>query len=212
MKNIVKLLSSEKDYRIIIADTSQIAKKQLNNFHGTSSIRIFLEKIITNCTLFSAMNDFNTKTSFSFHLSNDISIHCKISSSKFQIDYSNSLNEFNGAVIELFDRNSRLSITTGDWETGLNTGTVEAHMDDPSTLFSYFAAQSEQLPSHFIIAGNNVSRGVMIQPLPFADELQTLIRDNELVYLSHQLEEASWNNVKHTFSHIANVIVETEIE
>lgn len=130
MKNIIKMLSMDKDFRIVIADTYQIAEKELNNFIGSDCIRDFLKQIITNCTLLSAMNDFNQKMSFSLRLSKEISIFCMITNSKLSIEYTNKLNEFNGTVSDLFNDKSLLSITTGDWDTGLHTGTVEAHINE----------------------------------------------------------------------------------
>ncbi len=212
MNNIIKLLSANNDFRIVIADTFAIAEKELSNFTGIASIRNLLEEIITACTLFSAVNDFNAKTSFSLHLANSISIYCKISNLKFQLDFSDELNAFNGPVFELFDSKSLLSITSGDWETGLHTGRIEAHIDSPSNLLAYFTVQSEQIPSHFILTGNNTSRGVLLQPLPFADEKSISDCDRELVFLSKQLEQANWQDVKNIYSHIANVISESRIE
>jgi redox-regulated HSP33 family molecular chaperone len=212
MKNIIKMLSANKDFRIVVADTYQIAEKELNDFTGKNYILEFLKQIITNCTLLSAMNDFNQKISFSLRLSKGISIFCMIANSKFSIEYTDKLNEFDGTLSDLFDEKSLLSITTGDWETGLHTGTVEAHIDNVDILFAYFTVQSEQLPSHFIMAGNNATRGLLMQPLPFADKKEIAKNDAELVYLSKQLEETEWQKVSEIYSHLAKVISESKIE
>ncbi|MEC0240642.1 Hsp33 family molecular chaperone HslO [Paenibacillus dokdonensis] len=212
MNNIIKMLSANKDFRMVIADTHQISEKALNEFTGTHCIRKFLEQIITNCTLLSAINDFNAKISFSFRLSQGVSIFCQITDSKFSIEYKDKLNEFDGTVADLFDDKSVVSITTGNWETGLHTGTVEAYMDSVVMLFSHFTVQSEQLPSHFIMAGDNSSRGLLMQPLPFADEKLISKSDDELVYLSKELEQMNWSNVANMYSHLANVISENKIE
>lgn len=212
MKNIIKMLSMNKDFRIVIADTYQIAEKELNDFTGNDCIREFLEQIITNCTLLSAMNDFNQKISFSLRLSKKIFIFCMITNSKFSIEYTNKLNEFNGTISDLFNDKSLLSITTGDWDTGLHTGTVEAHIDNIDILFAYFTVQSEQLPSHFIMAGDNATRGVLMQPLPFADKKAIAEGDAELLYLSKQLEQNEWQKVISIYSPLANVISESRIE
>lgn len=212
MNNIIKMLSVNKDFRIVIADTYQIAEKELNDFTGNDCTRKFLEQIITNCTLLSAMNDSNQKISFSLRLSKEISIFCMITNSKFSIEYTNKLNEFNGTVSDLFNDKSLLSITTGDWDIGLHTGTVEAHIDNIDILFAYFTVQSEQLPSHFIMAGDNTTRGVLMQPLPFADEKAISKGDAELLYLSKQLEQTEWQKVISIYNPLANVISESKIE
>lgn len=212
MNNIIKMLSVNQDFRMVIADTHKISEKELNNFTGTKCIRKFLEQIITNCTLLSAINDFNTKISFSFRLSQGISIFCQINDSTFSMEYKDKLNQFDGSVTDLFDNKSVLSITTGDWKTGLHTGTVEAHMDSIDMLLSHFTVQSEQLPSHFIMADDNHSRGVLMQPLPFADKKSISKSDDELVYLSKELEQVNWDNAANIYSHIANIIAENKIE
>ena len=212
MNNIIKMLSTNKDFRMVIADTYQIAEKELRNFTGRDCIRMFLEQIITNCTLLSAMNDFSQKISFMLRLSKDISVFCMITNSKFSIEYTGKLNEFDGSVTHLFDDKSVLSITTGDWETGLHTGTVEAHIDNVDMLFAHFTIQSEQLPSHFIMAGDNTARGLLMQPLPFADEKIMAKNDAELVYLSKKLEQANWQEVISIYSHLASVISGNKIE
>lgn len=212
MNNIIKMLSTNKDFRMVIADTHQIAEKELNNFTGRNCIRGFLEQIITNCTLLSAMNDFSQKISSVLRLSKDISVFCMITNSKFSIEYTCKLNEFDGSVSDLFDDKSVLSITTGDWETGLHTGTVEAHIDNVDMLFAHFTVQSEQLPSHFIMAGDNTTRGLLMQPLPFADKKIMAKNDDELVYLSKKLEKANWQEVISIYSHLANVVSENKIE
>lgn len=212
MSNIIKMLSANKDFRMVIADTYHIAEKELCGFTGNGCIRDLLEQVITNCTLLSAMNDFSQKISFTFRLSKDISIFCMITNSKFSMEYSDSLNEFTGTVTDLFNNKSVLSITTGDWETGLHTGTVEAHIDNVSMLLSHFTVQSEQLPSHFIMAGRNSTRGLLMQPLPFADEKIMAKSDAELVYLSKKLEQANWHEATKIYSHLANVVSENKME
>jgi len=212
MNNIMKLLSVNKDFRMVIADTHKISEKELCEFTGTPYIRIFLKKVITNCTLLSAINDFNAKISFSFRFSQGISIFCQIVDSTFSMEYNDKLNQFDGTVADLFDNKSVLSITTGDWKTGLHTGTVEAHMDSIEMLLSHFTVQSEQLPSHFIVAGNNYSRGILMQPLPFADEKLISKSDDELLYLSKELEQTNWNNAANIYSHLADIISKNKIE
>lgn len=135
-----------------------------------------------------------------------------ITNSKFSIEYTNKLNEFNGTISDLFNDKSLLSITTGDWDTGLHTGTVEAHIDNIDILFAYFTVQSEQLPSHFIMAGDNATRGVLMQPLPFADKKAIAEGYAELLYLSKQLEQNEWQKVISIYSPLANVISESRIE
>ncbi len=212
MKNIIKMLSKDKEFRIVVADTQKIAEKQLKDFRGNDQVLQLLKHIITNCILFSAMDDFNKKISFSLRLTNDISIFCMIANGEFSIDYSDALNSYNEKLSHLFDEKALLSVTKGDWNTGLFTGTVEARIDNIDMLFAYFSVQSEQLPSNYIVAGTNANRGLIVQPLPFADKTKMAKIDYELNYLSNQLEVIPWHEVGSVYEHLAKVIAQFEIE
>ncbi len=212
MKNIIKLLSKDKEFRIVVVDTQKIVEKQLQNFRGSEQVLQLLKHVTTNCILFSAMDDFNKKISFSLRLTNNISIFCMIANGNFSIEYSDKLNSYNDNLSHLFDEKASLSITKGDWHTGLFTGTVEAHIDNIDMLFAYFSVQSEQLPSNFIVAGTNPNRGVMVQPLPFADEKKMAKIDYELNYLSNQLAVIPWHEVCSLYQHLAKVITQFDIE
>lgn len=212
MNNIIKLLSVNKDYRVVVADISQMSEMGLHQFTGPAHIRRFLEEIMTQCTLLSAVNDFNQKISFTFRFSKGISIFCRIAHAKFSIVYTDSLCSFKGTVAELLHHKAVLSVTTGDWETGLHTGTVEAHYDSVGMMLSHFTVQSEQLPAHFIMAGNSTTRGILIQPLPFAAVKTLAKEDAEFVYLSTALEQSRWEEVASIYSDLANVVSENKIE
>lgn len=159
MNNIIRMLSVKQDFRMAVADTRQIAAKALNAFTGTAGMRSLLQEIITNGVLLSSINDAPPKISSSFRLSQGVSIFCQISDAKFTMEYSAEMNKFDGVAADLFDDKSVLSVTTGNWETGIHTSTVEAHMDSVVMLFSHFTVQSEQLPSHIILGEDNASRG-----------------------------------------------------
>lgn len=213
MNNILKLLSTNKDYRIVIADTAQVARRQLLSFKGRDEIRTLLEQIVTNCTLLAAMNDMNQKISFTFRLSQGVSIFCSITNARFSLEYTtDALHELAGSVAELFHPPSVLSITTGDWMTGLHTGTVEARIDDIGMLLSHFTVQSEQLPGHFIMGAQLATRGLLMQPLPFADDKAMADSAAELVYLSRALETTKWDEVPELYRHLANVVSESKMD
>jgi hypothetical protein len=122
--------------------------------------------------------------------------------------YSDSLNEFNGKVSDLFSEKTSLSITKGDWNTGLHTGSVDAYIDSADMLFSHFTFQSDQLPSNFISLQN---RGVLVQPLPFCDEHNFAVANREVAYLLRALENSDWLNVDFIYRDIAVKISESQI-
>lgn len=59
---------------------------------------------------------------------------------------------------------------------------------------------------------DNSTRGLLMQPLPFADEKIMAKNDAELVYLSKRLEQANWQEVISIYSHLANVVSENKME
>lgn len=212
MNNIIRMLSVNQDFRMAVTDTRQIAAKALNSFTGTASMRSLLQEIITNCVLFSSVNNAPPKISFSFRLSQGVSIFCQISDAKFTMEYSAEINKFEGTAADLFDDKSVVSVTTGSWETGIHTSTVEAHMDSIVMLFSHFAVQSEQLPSHIILGEDNASRGILMQPLPFADYKLMGKAAYEVVYHAKELGRLPWGQVPGKLSCLAKVISENTIE
>ncbi|MEK3793978.1 Hsp33 family molecular chaperone HslO [Paenibacillus sp. FSL R7-0204] len=212
MNNIIRMLSVNQDFRMAVADTRQIASKALNAFTGTTGMRSLLQEIITNCALLSSINDAPSKISFSFRLSQGVSIFCQISDANCTMEYSAEMNEFDGTAADLFDGKSVVSVTTGNWETGIHTSTVEAHMDSVVMLFSHFTVQSEQLPSHIILAEDNASRGILMQPLPFADNQLMGKAAYELLYQAKEWGQLPWGQIPGRLSCLAKVISENTIE
>lgn len=208
MKNVLKILSNKKDCRIVIIDTQSIAKRELIHFKGTQTIKKFLEQIITSCALFAAMNDFYSKISFSFRLAHNLSIFCEVKDNLFVMEYKDALNDFSGDMSTLLGENSVLSITTGDWNIGLHTGTVEMNYDDIRMVFAHFTVQSEQLPSSFIFSEKKCTRGVLMQPVPFAEKEAITKIDKELRYLSTAFSHSAWSKVPRLYSDIGTLVWE----
>ena len=212
MNNVIKILSMNKDYRVAIADTKKIAERELAGFTGEISVRDFLAQFITNCVLLSGINDFSDKISVSLRLSEEDSVFCLITEQVLSLEYSETLNLHRKSLSDLFDCKSIMTVTTGDWQTGLHTGTVEAYIDNIDMLFSHFAVQSDQLPSQFIIAKEDMSRGLLFQPLPFADHNSMQKASQELAYLSVKLEQADWADVPTVYAHLGEVVSQSKIE
>ena len=212
MNNVIKILSMNKDYRVAIADTKMIAERGLAGFTGEIAVRDFLAQFITNCVLLSGINDFSSKISVSLRLSEEASAFCLITGQVLSLEYSKTFNLHQKSLSDLFDCKSIMTVTTGDWQTGLHTGTVEAYIDNIDMLFSHFAVQSDQLPSQFIIAKEDMSRGLLFQPLPFADNNSMQKASQELAYLSEKLEQADWADVPTVYAHLGEVVSQSKIE
>lgn len=212
MNNVIKILSTNKDYRVAIADTKKIAERELTGFTGEIAVRDFLAQFITNCALLSGINDFGSKISVSLRLAEETSAFCLITEQVLSLEYSGTLNLHRKNLSDLFNCKSIMTVTTGDWQTGLHTGTVEAYIDNIDMLFSHFAVQSDQLPSQFIIAKEDRSRGILFQPLPFADHNSMQKASQELAYLSVKLEQADWADVPALYAHLGKVVSQSKIE
>lgn len=212
MNNVIKILSMNKDYRVAIADTKKIAERELAGFTGEIAVRDFLAQFITNCALLSGINDFSSKISVSLRLSEEASAFCLITGQTLSLEYSGTLNLYRKNLSDLFDCKSIMTVTTGDWQTGLHTGTVEAYIDNIDMLFSHFAMQSDQLSSQFIIAKKDRSRGILFQPLPFAEHDTMQKASQELAYLSEKLEQADWEDVPALYAHLGKVVSQSKIE
>lgn len=206
MENVFKLLSKNKDCRLVIIDTEKIAKKELNNFTGDPDIKEMLQQTITSCALFAAINDFYTKISFSFRFTKDISLFCEIKDGQLILDYKEELNTFAGDLSSLITHQSVLSITTGDWNIGLHTGTVEITLEDMSRVLAHFTVQSDQLPSHFIFPENLYTKGILLQPLPFANKNKIENMNQNIQYLSSKFKHSPWSKVPNLFENIGDVI------
>lgn len=211
MNNVYKLLTNNKESRIVIIDTQKIARKELSNFTGKSSIKFFLQETITSCALFAAMNDFHSKISFSFRLANNVLIFCEIKNNQLTLDYSEHLNTFSGKMTDLITEGSILSITTGDWNIGLHTGTVEISDANMNMVLAHFSNQSDQLPSHYIFPKNTFTRGVLLQPLPFANPTDIEKKQQTIREFSPIFEESSWRETPKLFKNIAYVLWENTL-
>lgn len=162
--NCLKLLSQEKDFRIVVADTSKINEKLLADFAGTPTMRNFLEELVTVVVLFAAVNDFYTKVSMLFHFGKGKTIFCELKNQEVSLSYPK-----NGLSMEEWNLNQGLlSVTVGDWSIGLHTGTVPITSNKPAEMLTFFSKQSEQLNSHYVISSK--SKGTLLQELPFTEQ------------------------------------------
>ncbi len=166
MTKLVKILTTDKDCRLVVADTQSLAARELADFNGSPQAKQFLSELITCCVLYGGINDFYTKISFLLRLRKGWTIFCELKHGEFALRYPDVSQVPN--LGELIDQQATLSITTGDWSTGLHTGTVSFEQGTPSQLFTHFSRQSEQLPSDFIVA-SDASTGCLLQALPYAD-------------------------------------------
>ena len=209
MNNVIKILSNNKDYRMVVIDTKKIIERELAEFKGSPLVRNVMKRFITNCVLLSGIHDFKQKISVSLRLSANMSFYCVIADRSIYSEY-NEAGCDNEA--DLFDCQSILAVTTGDWQTGIYTGTVKAQMDDMDMIFSHYMMQSEQIYGRFMTGKKNIHRGCVYQILPFADETNIQKEDQKLSYLLEELECADWLDVPKIYDPVGTVVFETKIE
>ena len=73
MNNVIKILSNNKDYRMVVIDTKKIIERELAEFKGSPLVRNVMKRFITNCVLLSGIHDFKQKISVSLRLSANMS-------------------------------------------------------------------------------------------------------------------------------------------
>lgn len=211
MENTLKLLSHNKDCRIVLTNTTNLSSSKLIRFKGGDSAKKFLNEMITTSILFSGTNDFKTKTSFKFKLNKELTAYCLVEDGTLRLEYSSAFETIKESPDHQFTLQSTLSITIGDF-SGLHTSTVLAQKTTVCGNLNFFTKQSDQLPAEFILSHNNPSIGVVLQPLPFADvDSIRKIRDT-LAERIDQLHAANWTNATNSFSDIGKLLWEKKVE
>ena len=206
MENILRFLSLKKEYRKAVVDMSQLSHKLLQDFNGSEEVKKFMEQVVTDCTLLVAIDNLEKKLSFSFRLTEGHTIFFQLNYPEIVLHYSDSLTHYQGSVQTLFDKKSSLSVTVGDWKTGIHTSTIEANRESIEAILEHFTIQSEQLASYFITTRTNPFRGLLLQPLPFADETDVQEAISRLRYFSERLGHCTWREVEEILSDQATVI------
>lgn len=179
-KNLVKLLTKDKEFRIFIVDaTSILEHSNLKDMKTDSARHLYTNIFIDCCLLRGFITEIEQRISVSIRFKPDgYTAHCDIDGSgKVNCVFSSRLANFNGVFDELTGEGASLSISRGSWMGGMFTGTVELKSASIDSCFSYFYSKSEQTKTIFRTWNENeVARGCMIQPLPFynIDKLQVI--------------------------------------
>lgn len=214
--NLVKLLTSDKEIRLYIVDTTDILVQSKLKDIKTDFAKELYKKIFTSCSLlrgFLTEKDQRLNVSIRFK-PEGCSVHCDIDGSgNIHCSFSSNLKVFNGEFMDLTGEGASLSITRGSWMGGMFTGTVELKSDSVEHCFSDFYSKSEQIETIFRTwTSNGIVRGCMIQPLPFYrnDNLNKLIKsvDTNKRYLSAD----EWSKLQSKVFPYANVIEEYTLQ
>lgn len=171
MANLKKLLTKDKEVRILIVDAENILKySSLKNMKTDFSRQLYTNIFIDCCLLRGFITEEAQRISVSIHFKPvEHTVHCDIDGSgNINCTFSSQLSSYNGKFADLIGQGASLSITRGSWTGGMFTGTVELSSDSIDTCFSHFYSKSEQTKTIFRTWINSgVARGCLIQPLPF---------------------------------------------
>lgn len=191
MFNTIKFLTVQKDCRLVIVDSQELVQRELASFSGNQAARAFLEEAITAAVLFGGIHDFHTKFSFLYRFGKNEKIFCEIKQNNLSLEYSEKMNEEDFELESWLNRPAILSITTGDWQTGLHTGTVAFLNKRPGEALTGFSLQSEQLLSEFLISQEQPTSGILLQGMPFVEK-SALADIRQQVLQKQELPLANW--------------------
>lgn len=214
--NLYKLLTDDNQIRLFITDSSKMINYGILNSIRTDTVRQIYKKLITICSLLRGLlteADQRLSVIIRFRVKN-CSIHCDIDGNgNINCMLSPQLYQYSGDMSSLVGKGSSLSITRGSWLGGMFTGTVELNTPAVDHFFSYFFSKSDQTKTVFrTFTDGEELRGIMIQPLPFADDSNVknviLTVQNNIDYLTGE----NWNLImKYVFPY-AHIIEEYSVQ
>lgn len=170
-KNLVKLLTKDKEIRLFIIDATNILEgSNLKNMKTDFARQLYTNIFIDCCLLRGFLTEVEQRISVSVRFKPaGHTAHCDVDGyGNVNCTFSSRLAAFNGNFADLVGEGTSLSITRGSWTGGMFTGTVELKSDSINSCFSYFYYKSEQTKTIFRTwIENGIARGCLIQPLPF---------------------------------------------
>lgn len=177
-KNLVKLLTKDKEIRLFIVDaTSILEHSNLKNMKTDFARQLYTNIFIDCCLLRGFLTEVDQRINVSIRFKpTGHTVHCDVDGSgNVNCIFSSQLAAFNGDFADLVGDGASLSISRASWMAGAFTGTVELKSASINSCFSYFYSKSEQTKTIFRTwIENGIARGCLIQPLPFynIDHLQ----------------------------------------
>ncbi len=170
-KNLVKLLTKDKEIRLFIVDATNIMERSnLKDMKTDFARQLYMNIFIDCCLLRGFLTEVGQRINvcIRFKLTGH-TVHCDIDASgNVNCIFSSQLAAYNGSFNDLVGEGASISISRGGWMIGMFTGTVELKSDTIDSCFSYFYSKSEQTKTIFRSwIENGIARGCLIQPLPF---------------------------------------------
>lgn len=211
MENTVKFLSSDRSCRFSVINHVKLKENKELKEMNSDLLRDFASQLLVNTILLSAINSHLDKISFSFRFSADLSIFCEINRNSFFFSFSDKLKKENGGPDALIKPKSILSVTKGDWHTGLHTGSVLVSSRDPHSILAYYASQSEQLNVSFVSCQQMPDVSIIIQPLPFTTDKQLINLTNQLYAVLQNQSVRNWDELILNFESLGKIIDKNEL-
>src|SRR5690625_436635 len=214
-KNLLKLLTKDKEIRIFIVDATHILESSnLKDMNSDFARQLYTNIFIDCCLLRGFLTEVDHRINVSIRFKTaGYTAHCDIDGSgNVNCTFSSQLAAFNGDFADLVGDGASLSISRASWMAGIFTGTVELKSVSIDSCFSYFYSKSEQTKTIFRTwIENGIARGCLIQPLPFynTDNLQfvTDTLDSADKYITKEQLDKIKNNIE---SYKAESEIETE--
>ena len=212
MENSIKFLSKDKSCRFLILNHQNLNDLISKNNFMSTEIKTFSEQLMVNSILLSAINSHADKISFSFRFSKDYSLFCEINANIFNYSVSDTLITSEISLNEILKKSSFMSITKGDWNTGLHTGTVSVTSTNPNKIISHYANQSEQLKILYVSDLFIKGWSIIIQPLPFVENKTLEVLWQNLTYLAKKNRTDNWKEFLIKLSDYGNIIESSNIK
>ena len=170
-KNLVKLLTKDKEIRLFIVDATNILERSnLRDMKTDFARQLYTNIFIDCCLLRGFLTEIDQRINVSIRFKPaGYTAYCDVNGrGNVNCIFSSRLASFNGDFADLVGEGTSLSITRGSWTGGMFTGTVELMSASIDSCFSYFYSKSEQTKTIFRTwIENGIARGCLIQPLPF---------------------------------------------
>ncbi|SEN51992.1 molecular chaperone Hsp33 [Amphibacillus marinus] len=213
MKNLVRFLTRDKEFRIFIVDVRSILECSYFKNMKTDFARQLYTNIFINCCLlrgFITEMDQRISVSVRFKLAGHTA-HCEIDGSgKISCVFSSSLTNFNGVFEDLIGQGATLSMSRGSWTGGMFTGTVELTATSVDSWFSYFYEKSEQTKTIFQTwNANGIVRGCMVQPLPLYS--RSNLKNIKEYICNLDMISIKWANIPYEISLFATKVDEYDL-
>ena len=206
MENTIKFLSLDKSCRFSVLNHAKLKEVKELQKVKSNELKNFAYQLLTGTILLSAINSHSDKISFSFRFSEKNNIFCEINQNTFFFSISETLKKTDCSLDSLITQKAIMSVTKGDWHTGLHTSSVLIPNKHPVTILTHYTNQSEQLNVVFVFNQQYPEISILIQPLPFATKNQLASLTTDLSNFLNNEKTDNWHDLISQMTHLGMII------